>query len=418
MILNVLFGITVLAVIALAVKVIMLSNKLEEKTQWFESVLDGLPYMVSVTDLDMKWVFVNKAVEKKMGKSRAQLKGVKCSTMHTDVCETENCGIADLKKGIHSTSYRENGVGLEICLEYVYDKKGKEVGFIEAVHDVSEIYRASDKQNIIMKQLKETSQGISAIAENVSKNSIDIAHSASEQVDTMQVLFQSINTVTEQITSNATSSESANNISDEMIVEIERENTQMQKTISAMQEIEKSSQGIEKIIKSIDDIAFQTNILALNAAVEAARAGVSGKGFAVVADEVRNLAGKSGQAARNTTELIEGSAQNVKTGTQMANISAQTLAEIVKKANQFTVLIRQISNASAQQAHEISQLSSGLGQVLKSVRDTSEIAGQNAHSTQKLVSQLVLLNQIAAGNNATNLTQERGTKRELVPQKA
>ena len=87
--------------------------------------------------------------------------------------------------------------------------------------------------------------------------------------------------------------------------QISESNQKMQEMIQAMQEISDSSNEISKIIKTIEDIALQTNILALNSAVEASRAGEAGKGFAVVAKEVRELAGKSSEASKSTTELIQ-----------------------------------------------------------------------------------------------------------------
>ena len=76
----------------------------------------------------------------------------------------------------------------------------------------------------------------------------------------------------------------------------------------------------------VQEIARQTDLLALNAAVEAARAGEAGKGFAVVADEVRNLARRSGESARDTRIMIEGTLASVDKGVS----SSQTLQEAFK----------------------------------------------------------------------------------------
>jgi methyl-accepting chemotaxis protein len=95
-------------------------------------------------------------------------------------------------------------------------------------------------------------------------------------------------------------------------------NDSMEQLAGSMKEITRASEETSKIIKTIDEIAFQTNLLALNAAVEAARAGEAGAGFAVVADEVRNLALRAADAAKNTSELIEGTTKEVRDGSALA----------------------------------------------------------------------------------------------------
>lgn len=238
---------------------------------------------------------------------------------------------------------------------------------------MGDIMHVAEQVNIGSQQMSEISQGLS--------------NGATEQANAIELLSGGIARAAEQIKQTAQNALEANYLSEEAGREVLESNRQMQLLTSAMEEITKTSHEIDKIIKTIEDIAFQTNILALNAAVEAARAGEAGKGFAVVADEVRNLAGKSAQAAANTTALIVSAISAIDNGTHIAGQTAQSLDTVVGKVTAVGGKISDIASASDRQSGAISQISEGLTSIEGIVQQNTATAEESASASEELSEQ-------------------------------
>ncbi|NLK36608.1 MAG: HAMP domain-containing protein [Epulopiscium sp.] len=253
----------------------------------------------------------------------------------------------------------------------------------------------------IQTKFTQTLSEIAAAADQVSAGSNQLAGGAQQlsqgavqQASSVEELSATIMDISHDIAKNADNAKLANEISLESLQEVEYGNQQMTYMISAMDEIRNASNQIHNIIKAIDDIAFQTNILALNAAVEAARAGTAGKGFAVVADEVRNLAGKSAEAAKTTTNLIETAITAVENGTKIVDETAKSLGKIVESAKRSTAVINEISDATANQSDSVNQVSTGVSQISDVVQTNSATAEETAAASEELSSQANLLKEL------------------------
>lgn len=243
----------------------------------------------------------------------------------------------------------------------------------------------------VVLEIRQSSDNLASSSAEIASGSMDLSARTEQAASSLEQTAASMEELTVTVAQSAGASKEANNMAAQAAGMATKGGEAMQGVATKMGDIEDSGKRIADIVGVIDGIAFQTNILALNAAVEAARAGEQGRGFAVVATEVRSLALRSAEAAKEIKVLINTSVGDIRDGSQQVRLAASTMEQVVRKVRQVSEMVAQITLSAGEQSSGIAQVNQAVTQLDQMTQQNAALVEESSAAAEGLREQAALL---------------------------
>ena len=248
--------------------------------------------------------------------------------------------------------------------------------------------------NYTMKQVEDA---VSSISENITEQ----AKSTKTTTDNIVLMGDQIGRTSEEVgllNQNADVMRKSSEQASYTIQQLRQINDKVKESINTITRqtnlTNESAQKIQAAIGIISSIAEETNLLSLNASIEAARAGESGRGFAVVASQIQKLAEQSNSSSCEieeiTNTLISNSDEAVEIMRQVHEIidsQSQNMSDTEKIVSEVMDGINTSLEKIEKIEYATEQLESSRNRIVETVEGLSDIAEQNAASTEETFAQ-------------------------------
>jgi methyl-accepting chemotaxis protein len=355
----------------------------------------------------MRWTFINRPVEKLLGVKRQDVLGKPCSNWNANICNTEHCGVACLRRGKLQTLFEQQGLNFQVDVSYLLDRKGERAGHIEVVQDITARARVGDYQRIEVERVAGCLKLLAAgsldfevdagpgdqYTQTERENFLKISGSLSQAKDAVRALVDDANAlaaaaVAGKLTTRADAArhsgefrrvvDGVNSTLDAIVDPLTEVSQVMDKlaTRDLTARVDGRYQGDYELLKrSTNTLAEQFRDAVQQVAHNAGSLGGSSESLSVVSDQMASNATETASQANAVSaaaEQVSRNVQTVATGTEEMTASIKEIAKNANEAAKVATNAVSVARATNQTVTKLGESSGEIGQVVKVINSIAE----------------------------------------------